>query len=150
AALQAAGITSVEELRFAKDNQVAHKLLVQRLRTDSKPVLVFSIDSQGTSAANQAISEIVQERPFIQAGYNSDESHSRMVAVGEFAALAEYVPTRLIRKAISTAVTVAQGRDVPSRVEVAVVVHVSPEKSGAPGVQAHYREQSKKAMEKGE
>src|SRR5262249_17846438 len=61
AALQAAGITSIEELRFAKDNQAAHKLLIQRLWADSKPVLVFSVDGQGTLAANQAVSEIAPE-----------------------------------------------------------------------------------------
>ena len=149
AALQAAGITAIEELRFARDVQAAHTLLVQRLRADAKPVLVFSTDSQGTSAANQTIGEIVEERPFIQAGYNSDDSQSRMVAMGEFAALAEYAPTRLIRKGISTAVAVAQGREVPSRVEVPVVMHVSPEKSAAPGIQAQMRKQME-SKKKGE
>ena len=148
AALQAAGITSIEELRFAKDNQAAHKLLIQRLWADSKPVLVFSVDGQGTLAANQAVSEIAPERPFIQAGYCSDESQFRMVAAGEFAAQAEYAPSRLIRKGISTAVAVAQGREVPSRVDVPVEIRVSPEKTGAPGMQAQYRQQQKKGMEK--
>jgi ABC-type sugar transport system substrate-binding protein len=142
AALQAAGISSIEELRFAKETQDAHKLLVQRLRADSKPVLVFSIDSKGTAASNQTVAEIVTERPFIQAGYTSEDTQARMVAVGEFAAQAVYAPSKLIRKGISTAVAVAQGRDVPPRVEVEVVMHVSPEKSAAPSMQAQMRKQS--------
>ena len=50
---------------------------------------------------------------------------------GEFAALAEFVPTRLVRKAITTAVAAAQGRDVPRRVEIPISFHDSPENDGA-------------------
>jgi ABC-type sugar transport system substrate-binding protein len=150
AALQAAGITAIEELRFARDNQAAHTLLIQRLGANAKPVLVFSLDAQGTTASNQAVGEIIKERPFIQAGYTSDDTQSRMVAVGEFAALAEFAPAKLIRKAISTAVAVAQGRELPSRVDLPILVHVSPANSVAPHMQAEYRQNSKKFREQGE
>ena len=45
-----------------------------------------------------------------------------MIRVGDFAAVAGFVPNRLIRKAITTAVSLAQGHEVPSRVEFAVEV----------------------------
>src|SRR5262249_49743065 len=133
------------EIRFARDSQVARKLLTERLRTDAKPALIFSVDFQGTTATNQLASEIVEERPFIQAGYSSDDSFSRMVTVGEFAALAEYQPSRLIRKAVSTAVAAAQGREVPERVELPVEIRDSPSKSGVPKLQASYKSRKSEA-----
>jgi ABC-type sugar transport system substrate-binding protein len=144
-ALKAAGITAIEEIRFARDSQTGSKLLIARLNAERKPVMVFSVDSQSTTASNEAVSNIVKERPFIQAGYTSEESLSRMVTVGEFAAVAEYLPTRLVRKAVSTAIAVAQGRDVPNRVEIPIVFRDSPAKSGAPGLQ-----ESQKALRKTE
>jgi ABC-type sugar transport system substrate-binding protein len=142
-ALTATGIIAIDEIRFMRDFQAGKKLLVERLRSDPKPTLVLSADAQGTSAANQGATEIAGERPFIQAGYVADDHLSRLVAMGEFGALAEFATTRLTRKAVSTAVAAAQGRDVASRVELPVVIQDSPPKSGAPGVQARYQARKK-------
>jgi hypothetical protein len=51
--------------------------------------------------------------------------------------MAEFVPTRLVRKAVSTAVAAAQGREMPERVEVLVTVKESPPTAGVPNAAAH-------------
>jgi ABC-type sugar transport system substrate-binding protein len=144
-ALKAAGITAIDEIRFARDSQAAHKLLLQRLEAGPKRVMVFSVDSLGAQASNQTAGQIVEDRPFVQAGYTSDEALTKMVTVGEFAALTEFPASRLVRKAISTAVAAAQGRDVPGRVEFPVVFHDSPPTSGVPHLQAQYKARKKAA-----
>jgi hypothetical protein len=149
-ALRAAGITSIVELPFRRDGQVGRKLLTERLQADPKPVLVFGIDFQSTSTSNQVASEGVEGRPFVQAGYTSDENFNRMVVIGDLAGLAEFATGRVIRKAISTAVAAAQGRDLPGRVEVPVVVHDSPPQSGLPSVQAVYKARMKSGSAKHE
>jgi ABC-type sugar transport system substrate-binding protein len=136
-ALKAAGITTLEEIPFSRDAQVGYKLLTDRLQANKKPPLVFSVDFNSSAASNHVASELAQDRPFVQAAYTSDDNLIRMTKMGELAAAVEFVPTRMLRKAISTAVSLAQGRDVSSRVEIPVVFHDSPEKAGLPTGQGH-------------
>jgi ABC-type sugar transport system substrate-binding protein len=138
-ALKAAGINAIDEVRFAKDSQLAEKLLTDRLKADPKPAMVFSVDFLSTSASNATVERIAQERPYIQAGYTQDDSQLRMARVGEFAALGQYLPNRLTRKAISTAVAVALKHEVHSPVEIPIVVHESPPNAGVAHVQARHK-----------
>jgi ABC-type sugar transport system substrate-binding protein len=147
-ALQAAGITAIDEVTFASDLDAGAKLVIERLKADAKAVFVFFVDVQGGTAANLASGEVAGERPFIQAGFTSDENLSRMVSVGEFAAVAEYIPARAVRKAVSLAVAAANGRAVPERVEAPMEFKDSPPKSGAPAMQARYKAM-KNAAKKG-
>ena len=62
-----------------------------------------------------------------------------MAASGEFAAIGVFVPTRMIRKAISLAVAAARKQEVPSSVEIPVAVHDSPPTTGAPHFQAEMK-----------
>src|SRR5262249_20648276 len=123
AALEAAGIHAIQEVRFVRDNQSAQSLLAERLKADPKPTLVFTFDFAATTGSNSVAGEIASGRPFIQAGYTSEENLLRMATAGEFAALAHYAPSRLIRRAITAAVASAQKQEVASPVEIAIVVH---------------------------
>jgi ABC-type sugar transport system substrate-binding protein len=138
-ALKAAGIAAIDEIRFAKSSDVAEKLLTARLKADPKPTLVFSVDFTSTSASNSVIGKLAEERPFIQAGYTNDDNNLRMARIGEFAALGQYVPTRLVRKAITTAVAAARNQEVRSPVEILIEVHESPPKAGVAHVQARHK-----------
>jgi ABC-type sugar transport system substrate-binding protein len=144
-ALKAAGVTSIKELRFTKRSDPAQKLLTDSLRADTKPVLVFSVDRESTTAGSQTVNEILEERPFILAGYTSEENLSRMTQVGHFAALAEFAPVRLVRKAVTTAVAAAHGKSLPPRVDLPLIVHESPPKAGLATIQSFYK--TKKARE---
>jgi ABC-type sugar transport system substrate-binding protein len=140
------GITTVEELRFSKSTSAAAKLLNEKLKANPKLVLVFAIDGQATSACRQVMSELIPDRLYVQAGFPADAVYGDLVRVADFAAVAGFIPNRVVRKAIATAISLAQGREVPSRVEVSVEVHDSDEKSTTPQSPVYYKAQTKKAL----
>jgi ABC-type sugar transport system substrate-binding protein len=141
-ALKDAGITTVEELSFPKSAELGARLLKEKLTTNSKLILVFAIDGLSTSAAKLAMSELIPDRLFVQSAFASDGNFADMTRVGDFAAVAAFAPNRIIRKAITTAVSLSQGRDVPTRVEVPIEVHDSDEKSSTPQSPVYYKVKS--------
>jgi hypothetical protein len=126
-ALDAAGIKNIQEVSFSKQAETGTKLLKERLKANPKVVLVFSVDSLSSTAGRQAVADIVVKRPFILAGYASEETYATSTQAGDFAAVAEYAPVRLVRKGITTATALARGRDVPSVYELPILFHDSPE-----------------------
>jgi ABC-type sugar transport system substrate-binding protein len=131
-ALHNAGITAIEEIRFARDLNTAKAELIALLRANRKPGMVLTTDNLGLSAALQATSDLGEQRLFVMAGYSPDESGGNMVQAGDFAAIAVFSPERLIRKAITTAASLSRGEKLPERVEVMVPVLVSPANSTTP------------------
>jgi ABC-type sugar transport system substrate-binding protein len=134
-ALKDAKITAVEELRVPKTTAEAADLLKKRLQADTKPSLVISIDLTGSTVSNTIAGEIIEKRPFIQVGYTSESGMGRMALMGEFAAIAEFMPNRLIQRAITNAIALAQGRDVREPDELVVTVRESPATAVAPHMQ---------------
>jgi len=128
-ALKANGITKIQEISFSKQAGVGSKLLTERLKADPKLVMVFSVDTLSSQATRDVMTDIVLDRPFILAGYAAEESYARSTLMGDFAALAVYAPTRLVRRSIATAVALAQGRTVPSVIELPIEIFDSPEDS---------------------
>jgi hypothetical protein len=145
-ALREAGVKNIQEIRFDLDLDLAKQKVVELLRADRKPGMVFSPDQVGFSAAYNATTVLGDERPFVVAGYSNDESGATMARTGEFAAVAIFSPERLIRKAITTAVLAAEGKRFPERIEIRIPVHVSPPSSGAPQMSA-MRAKAKQAAE---
>ena len=141
-ALKENGITAVEEINFSKSADVGAKLLKEKLKANPKLVLVFAIDGLSTTALRQVMPELIPDRLFVQSAFASDGNYGDMTRAGDFAAVAGFVPNRIIRKAISTAVSLSQGRDVPARVEVPVEVHDSDEKSSTPQSPLYYKTKS--------
>jgi ABC-type sugar transport system substrate-binding protein len=129
-ALEEAGISKVEEVRFAQAIEQGAKLLTERLKASPKIAIVLTSDIQAMAVARQVDTDLKQQRPFICAGYTSDENVANVVRIGTVAAAAEFVPTKLVRKAISIGVAAARGRDVPPRVELDIPVHDSPPTTG--------------------
>ncbi len=134
--LEVAKVSPVDEIRMTRDMDDGIKRLTKRLEADSKTAMVFAFDFISTTASNKAATDIGEKRPFIQAGYTSDDNLPRMALAGEFAAIADYVPARLVRKAISTAVAAAQGREITDPVEIQIPVRESPPSAGAPKLQS--------------
>jgi ABC-type sugar transport system substrate-binding protein len=135
-ALKANGITTIKEIRFESDSLRAAKLLSDFLRANPDVVMIFPLDYQSFVASRQVSDALSEERSLIKAGYTSDEQLANTARNGEFAALAEFAPTRLVRKAITTASAAAHGRDVPRRIEMPINFHDSPEKTGVAKLQA--------------
>jgi ABC-type sugar transport system substrate-binding protein len=141
-ALKDAGIKTVEEISFSKSPDAGAKLLKQKLTANPKLVLVFAIDGLSTTASRQVMTELIPDRLFVQSAYASDGNYTDMIRIADFAAVAAFAPNRVVRKAISTAVSLSQGRSVPARVEVPVEVHDSDEKSTTPQSPVYYRAKS--------
>jgi len=142
--LEAIGIKTIEEISFSKESEIGTKLLTERLDANPKLVMVFSVDSLSTVAARETIYKIVLDRPFIVAGYSAEKNIASTVRAGDFAAVAEYVPTQLIRKSVATAVELARGEDVPSVVEVPIVFYDSPEDSSTARSPANQKKRREK------
>ncbi len=138
-ALRNAGITAIEELRFAGNIDNAQAELIALLRANRKPGMVLSTDMLCASAALQATGDLGEDRPFVVAGYSSDDGLGNMVRAGEYAALAIFSPERLISKAVTTAVAAARGERPPDRVELMVPVLDSPGNSAAPKMYRAYK-----------
>jgi len=132
-ALRTAGINSVDEVRFAYKDNLADKILSERLKANTKAVMVFALDSQCLSAIRQMTSQPeFADRLFAVAGYASDDRLVPFTQTGHMAAVAEFTSTRLIRKAITAAASVSQGKDVPQHIDIPVSFHDSPPGSGVP------------------
>ncbi len=132
-ALKNAGINAVDEIRFAYKADLANKILSERLKANPKAVMVFGLDSQCMPTIRQMTSqEDLANRPFVVAGYVSDDRIIPFTQNGDIAALAEFNSTRLVRKAITAAASVGQGKDVPQRIDIPVLFHDSPAGSGVP------------------
>ncbi|MHB1560826.1 MAG: sugar ABC transporter substrate-binding protein [Isosphaeraceae bacterium] len=147
-ALELAGVSPVNELRVPEDMDEGAKKLKKMLETDHKLTMVFGFDQRSTAATNRLAGSTEEKRPYVQAGYTADETVPRMASNGEFAAVAEYVPVRLIRKAISVAASLAQGRSISSPVLMPILVRESPPTAGIPRLQEQQnRIRQKKAQE---
>jgi hypothetical protein len=131
-ALRSSGVTTIKEVLFARDIGVVKSKLVELIKANPKIGMVLSNDHVGLTASFQAMNDLGEERPYVIAGYTSDESSATMTRSGEFAGAAVYSAERLLRKAITTAVSAARGEKLPDRVELMVPVNLSPKKSGAP------------------
>lgn len=145
-ALEVAKVSPVDELRTPSDMDEGSKRLKKLLETDPKLTLVFGVDQKSTAISNRLAAAADAKRPFIQAGYTGDETLPRMASNGEFAAIAEYMPVRLTRRAISVAAALAQGRQVNSPSLMPIEVRESPATAGSPRLQADQnraREKSK-------
>jgi ABC-type sugar transport system substrate-binding protein len=102
------------------------------MKANPKIGMVLSSEHNGLTASFQAMNDLGESRPYVVAGYSSDESSGTMTRNGEFAAAAIYSADRLLRKSIMTAAALMRGENVPDRVELVVPVNQSPPAAGAP------------------
>lgn len=137
--LKAAGVTNITEIRFATKVEDCVKLVSERLKKDLKPSLVFGVDSASLAGCREASNQLVDERPFITAGYTADEQTGSNAKSGDLAAVADFMPTRLVRKAIAAAAAAVDGKPIPEKLELTIEFHDSPPDSGLPRTQSFYK-----------
>jgi ABC-type sugar transport system substrate-binding protein len=141
-ALKENGITAVDEIATSKPPEAGGKLLIGKLKSNPKLFLVFAVDGLSTSATKLAMAELIPDRLFVVSAYPGEAMYSDMTKVGDFAAVAGFVPTRMIRKAINTAVSLSQGHELPGRIEFAVEVHDSANDATTPQSPIYYKGKS--------
>ncbi len=125
-ALKAAGITLVEEVKMLADVKASEKLLSERIKANSKVVLIFAVDSVSANAMREALSADIDNRLLIAAAYTTDDQFNTIGRIPNVAAVAEFTPTRIIRRALTTANNLAQGKETPAIVDFRVNVIESP------------------------
>lgn len=138
-ALRNAGITAIEELRFAGNLDKGQADLIALLRANRKLTLVLATDLLGMTAGLQATGTLGDGHLLVIAGYASDDTLAHAVKGGDYAAMAIFSAERLIAKAVTTAAAVARGERLPDRVELLVPVLDSPEDSATPKMYRAYR-----------
>jgi ABC-type sugar transport system substrate-binding protein len=146
AAIQSAltenGITAIDVFTSSESSEAGGKVLIEKLKSNPKLILVFAADGLSTSVARQALGFLIPERLFVVAAYPAEATYSDMTRVGDFAAVAGFVPMRLIRKALSTAVSISQGQAVPARVDFPIEVYDSAPTSTTAQSPIYYRAKS--------
>jgi ABC-type sugar transport system substrate-binding protein len=125
-ALKTAGITSVEEIRFADDAPTGEKLVKESLKAHPKVAMIFSVDYESTLAIRNLMNGKSDVPLFVSGCYTLDTNMQDLGNQLSVAAAVEFTPVRLLRKAISTAVSLAQGKVISSPVELSVVVDDRP------------------------
>jgi hypothetical protein len=109
-------------VRFANEIGEAEKAWSASLKAHPETVLSFTLDSVSSSAMRAVMKTNSEHRFLIASCYIGESQVADLTGIVHVAAVAEFTPTRLMRKAIATASALAQGRDVPSLVEFPINV----------------------------
>jgi ABC-type sugar transport system substrate-binding protein len=121
-ALKAAGITTITEARFSAEANNAEKALGATLKDHPETIMVFVVDSVGSGALRGMLKNDTTHRFFVAGCYIAEGQTADLTGNVNVAAVAEFTPTRLMRKAIATAAALAQGRDLPPQVEFPIAI----------------------------
>jgi ABC-type sugar transport system substrate-binding protein len=121
-ALETAGITSIDEIRFANEIARGEYLVKDRLMTHPKVALIFTVDYASTMALRSLMSLKAESPVFVAGCFTSDTNMLDLSNQMPVAAVVDFTPVRLLRKAIATAAGLAQGKVISSPAELTVVV----------------------------
>jgi ABC-type sugar transport system substrate-binding protein len=116
-ALKDAGITKIDELRFSANDKNSVAAVEANLKANPKTVTIFAVDSMTSAVVKDVIKNDASHRFFVGGCYATDDFKGDLTKVIQIGAVAEFAPTRMMRKGVSTAASVAQGRDVPRLIE---------------------------------
>ncbi len=142
-ALKGAGVGVVEIASFAADAKAGEKVLKATITAHPKISMVFGVDPTSSSVVREVVSAEDAERLMIAACYTTEDHYATVSRMPHFAAVAEFTPTRVLRKGISTAVALAQGKQMPAMADVRINVGESPIDTNA--LKAHFHSSTKKS-----
>ncbi len=148
-ALNAVGITTIHETRLPADDADPAKSIEASLKANPKTILMFAVDRSSSAAVKKVVDADVDHRLFVVSCYTGEETVSELSKMTKFAAVAQFSPMRLLRKAVSTAAALVQGQDVPPVVECAVNVTDSTATAAMYRTQAVRSQQTAESAEKG-
>ena len=132
-ALADAGIETVEELRFAGPDDDGRNKLIEHLKAHPKTAMVLATDLISLDIADGVADTLMDDHPFVIAGYAGDENHARnQTLTSRCAAVGIYSVDRLIRRGINVAAAANRGENVPDRVEILVSMVESIPNAGLP------------------
>jgi hypothetical protein len=124
--LQNDGITQVIEIAITGDTPANEKLVKETLKAHPNISLVFSVDYASTVAIRGVLGG-KGDSPIVVAGcYTSDSNMQDITNQMTVAAAVDFTPVRLLRKAVTTAALLSQGKVVASPAELSIVVEDRP------------------------
>jgi ABC-type sugar transport system substrate-binding protein len=130
-ALKAAGIANVIDVPVPNDSKAGEKILKETLKAHNKIVMLFGVDAASSLAVREVVAAQDADRLMIAACFTTEDHVANVSRIPHFAAVAEFTPTRVLRKAISTAIALAQGKEMPPVVEFRINIAESSINSNA-------------------
>ena len=88
-ALKAAGLTTIDELRFAENDKQSVAAVEANLKANPKTVTIFAVDSMTAGVIRDVVKNDVSHRFFVAGCYASDEFKSDLTRIVQIGALAE-------------------------------------------------------------
>jgi hypothetical protein len=125
-ALKTAGIKDIQTFSFGHDVSAVVKKLTELLDANPKIGLVFATDVVTASAVTLVLDKLIPDRPFVASAYTWETDQLKSIAFSQFAAVAEYNPIRIARKAITAASGAILRGQAPATVDVPVTSQDSP------------------------
>lgn len=116
-ALKAAEIAVSDELWFSANDAQSVKAVEASLKSHPQTILVFTVDSVTSGVIKEVIRNDADHRLVVAGCYAGEEMSADLSKVIKIAAVATFTPTRMLRKAVTVAASLAHGQDVPADVE---------------------------------
>ncbi len=126
AALTEAGVTVLPDRTYSGDWESAIEALKAAYRDEPKPVMVFTEEDDGLLAASSLREDLTSEGnvPFILGGFAAQRRSFDQVDYGEAAGLVDLNLGEAARRAVTSVLALAQGKEIPARVEIPRTVRV--------------------------
>jgi ABC-type sugar transport system substrate-binding protein len=131
-ALTEAGITAQTEVICDPDSTKAIDVMKSALKSNPKVTLLIPFDYRAYMALHSAITNVEGGRTFVVTGYNSEERSPFLAQIKNMAAVAEFRPARLIRRAVQVARSLMRGEAVDPVITISMRFAESPPSTGMP------------------
>jgi ABC-type sugar transport system substrate-binding protein len=145
AALTEAGITDQLTVNCEPDATKALDNLKTTLKNNPKVNLLIPFDYRSYMAIHTVITGWEGDRTFVVSGYNSEERSPFLAQIKNMAAVAEFRPARLIRRAVQVARALMRKESVDPVIEISIRFADSPPSTGTPASKRAPKEADKAA-----
>lgn len=132
ASLTEAGITAQTVVNCDPESAKAIDAMKSALASNPKITLLIPFDYRAFMALHSATADLKGDRTFVVTGYNSEERSPFLAQVKNLAAVAEFRPARLIRRAVQVARSLMRGEAVDPVIEISMRFADSPPSTGKP------------------
>jgi ABC-type sugar transport system substrate-binding protein len=133
-ALTEAGITNQQSVDCPIPSDKATEAIKKAIEKDLKATLIVPFDHRSYLAVASATSALDPSRVVVVAGYISEEKSLILGEIANMAAVAEFRPAKLIRRAVQQAASLMRGEKVDPVVEMSINFIDSPPRTGDPSL----------------
>lgn len=131
-ALTEAGITAQTVVHCDPESANAIDAMRSALNSNPKASLIIPFDYRAFMSLHSAVADLKGDRTYVITGYNSEERSPFLAQIRNLAAVAEFRPARLIRRAVQVARSLMRGEAVAPVIEISIRFTDSPPSTGKP------------------